>query len=139
MSKFVKGDMVLVHGFDDEPLLGQVTDPWVEYRGRHPLVCIVLLELGVSVYLEENEVDLALDEYEFMAVSVELEDFEQTPLRGSYYERERWGTLEEAQKDIDDELKSKVSNEWKQDNQLQINRRRKAGPTIGHKAFLWNK
>lgn len=137
MSKFIKGDLVRAEGlFDDTPTLGLVNESWSSHISKRtgiPLVKVLLLEEGVFVFLDEDEVELALDEYEFMAVEVDQEDFEQTSL-GSGYE---WGTLEEAEKLIRRTLEQEDDEAYKANHQLQINRRRKAGYTVGYKAFRW--
>lgn len=142
MSKFNRGDIVLVDMGGDEASQGIVTQPWSWHNvtntsGEIPLVEVVLLEEGCAGYFNEDDVELAMDEYEFAAIRVDLEDFEQFFLGGTYYDPECWGTLEEAEKLIKEAQNDKHYDEWKEDTQLQINRRRKAGPTIGHKTFKW--
>lgn len=134
MSKFIKGDIVDIPWFNGQDTRGIVHTSWgrnINSQTGIPRVEIFLFEDGFVGHFDEDQVELALDEYEFIAVVVDQEDFEQTSL-GSGYE---WGTLEEAQrliqaaKDVDTELF------YMDDRKLQINRRRKAGPTIGYHAY----
>lgn len=94
------------------------------------MVEIFLFDKGFVGHFEEEEVELALDEYEFLAVEVDQEDYEQMAI--GHWE---WGTLEEAERLIQRAKEQTNDEQYKTDYQLQINRRRKAGGTVGYKAF----
>ena len=137
MSKFSHGDLVKVIG-NNLLTTGVVSETWSNRIGKSgmPLVGVFLDSSTGVAYYEEHELALNLDEYEFMAVEVDLEDGFQTSL-GSGWE---WTSLDYAKQQIEDAL-VRDANYYADEMDsvmLQINRRRKAGPTIGHKAYRWN-
>lgn len=138
MSKFSKGDIVDVQWFNEGTTRGIVFEPWSKNIDRalgFLKVGVFLLEEGFIGHFTEPEIELAMDEYEFSAVCVDLDDYEQTMIGSSYYTGERWGTLEEAENLIKEEMGAPDYEDWKDGYQFQINRRRKAGNTVGYKTF----
>lgn len=131
MSKFLRGDLVTL--LVGQPFAtGQVILTWsgrISARTGIPLVEVLLDKDNVIAYFDEDELALTMHEYEFAAVAVDLEDSEQAHI-GS----DKWVTLEEAEKRIQSALADGFYTDHKQ---LQINRRRKAGFTIGFQAYGW--
>lgn len=130
MSKFNKGDIVEVPWFNEKPTRGVVHKSWgssINPQTGIPRVEIFLFEEGFVGHFDEDGVELALDEYEFAAVAVDLEDFEQVHIGA-----DEWGTLEYAEKLIE---WAQADGFYKDHKQLQINRRRKAGYTVGYRAY----
>lgn len=130
MSKFNKGDIVDVPWIGESTTRGLVHESWGPHISRHtglPMVEVLLIGEGFVGSFDEDEVELALDEYEFLAVEVDQEDFEQTAI-GPW----EWGTLEYAESLMPSAL-ADVS--YRDKKQFQINRRRKAGHTVGYRAY----
>ena len=135
MSKFSRGDLVSV--LVGEPWrTGRVSLTWsskISPRTGMPLVEVILDRPTDSVvvdYFDEDELELSMNEYEFVAVSVDQEDFEQTHLGD-------WGTFEAAQDDALYNVAEQDDEEYKATHMIQINRRRKAGHVQGFKAYRW--
>jgi len=136
MSKFIKGDIVDAQWLGGTTTRGMVHESWGSHISRRtglPMTEIFLFDQGFVGSFDEDEVELALDEYEFMAVYVDQEDFDQAAIGV-----DEWGTLEYAESMIQRAKEQEEDPEWKEAKQLQINRRRKAGHTVGHEAFRWD-
>ena len=137
MSKFTRGDLVTV--LVGEPWrTGRVSLTWsnhISERTGIPLVEVILdrpTDTVAVAYFDEDELELDMDKYEFLAVYVDQEDFEQSAIGP-----DEWGTLEYAERLIQRAKNQEDDPEWKKAKMLQINRRRKVGYTIGYKAYRW--
>lgn len=137
MSKFSRGDLVNV--LVGEPWrTGRVSLTWsskISDRTGIPLVEVILdrpTDTVVVDYFDEDELELNLNEYEFMAVLVDQEDWDQSAIGV-----DEWGTLEYAEEVIRRTIEQEDDPEWKELKMPQINRRRKAGHVQGFKAYRW--
>jgi hypothetical protein len=135
--KFRAGQEVIFSKGKLKDVRGKIVNPRFQMSQSDPEEVIIEQEDGTGIFVDIDNVRPAEDPYEYAAVRVDLEDNAQLFLGGTYYDPECWGTLEEAEKLIKEALNDKHYDEWKEDTELQINRRRKAGPVVGYKTFAW--